>query len=297
MNPPAPHRPSEVKIIKARWLLSHAAGIVAAEARRRCRPLRWVIDSTKPPSSSKSDAFHSAWRVVTMAAGYVDHRVAAAFSAVPTSAPAPPAAPSPGPSRTRDYEFPPEVPLAWDPLEPRIMRHYRPGLSVECDRRRTAAIRWSSENHGGDIPDLSNYRGDEACLWLRLLSPNCMACLEFRTRHHHDCADSRGGDCDCGPLFLVRAGGATYSIQRDGELVPHIEPPLTLARIQWVDPSERRDTRGDERGFHGEYDRDRFGRLLVPASTPYLEFGNGTITFAEAGLPRPKTPPAPSDDE
>lgn len=300
MTPPDSSPPSYARIRKAEWLLNHAAGVVAEEARRQCRPLRWRLDSNKPPGTTRSDAFRDAWSAVSLAAGHVGHRVALPFSAVPTAPQEPPVVLSPGPSRTRDYEYPPETPNQWSPYGHRLMLG-RSGLDRETEDRHAAARGWSAENHGvGGIVDFRLIPGRhiDAHWHHAVCKVPATSSLDFRTWHHAQCASSTSSRlCDCSPVWLVRAGGAVYSIARDGALHPHVDPPVTLARIRWFDPSSPPVESGIRQGFQGEFDRDRFGRLLVPAGTPYLEFGNGTITFAEAGLPRPKIPPAACDHE
>lgn len=165
----------------------------------------------------------------------------------------------------------------------------RSGLDRETENRHEAARRWSAASHGvGGILDFRLIPGRhiDAHWHHGVCKVPATSSLDFRTWHHAECASSISSrPCDCSPAFLVRAGVAVFSIGRDGTLTPHADQPLTRDRIRWFDPSSPPVESGIRQGFQGEYDRDRFGRLLVPMGIPFLEFTNGTISFAEAGLP------------
>jgi hypothetical protein len=52
-----------------------------------------------------------------------------------------------------------------------------------------------------------------------------------------------------------------------------------------VDPG-RIEHPGDESGFAGEFSTDNQGMVLVPWNKPFIEFSNGSLSFADAGIPR-----------
>jgi len=193
------------------------------------------------------------------------------------------------PRRHRDYDLPSsKVSFDWDPLYDRIRLESDP-LEVEAEARlRAARDQWLRSVGRTCVRGLG-----------AVLDDNSEA-VQQRFAHHPRCGSRHPvpgvvrksaagklfnplGECDCDFQFLRRFGALTISIERHGR-VKQVHPPMLIRdRIRFVDP-DRGEQPGDESGFTGELATDNSGMVLAPWDRPFIEFGDGSISFADAGI-------------
>ncbi len=288
MTPPTQPLPTRARIERARHLLIRASRVVSEEADRQGRPLRWRLDSENPRTSSASAALRDASALVCEAAALVGHQVAATFTANPTPAPAPQPVASPGPTRPRSFAFPEGLPWKWHEITGRYVAGASP-KSLELDRRRDTAISWSERYGPTHFLNLRNH-GLRPGMDLFLLR-NCRT-VDWRTRHHLECASLDSWNCDCDMLIEFRIGAQVFRVAPEGSFAPITVAPLKRSDV--IFHRERSSLSSDQAGFPDEYPVDESGKTRVPLQ-PHLEYCDGTISFTEGSIPQSK--PTLSDDE
>jgi hypothetical protein len=204
---------------------------------------------------------------------------------------------SEGPRRHRGYDLPsPSSSFDWDPVFDRICYESTPLDEEVASRLRAARDQNRCSDHRPGAPVLAGL----------LDSSFASPVVEQRIAHHPSCASRHPvlgvvrktaagelfhplGTCDCGFLVLRRFGALTVSIERHGWVRQIHATMLTRDRIRFVD-CDRGEHPGDESGFVGELATDNSGMVLAPWDRPFIEFGDGSISFADAGIRRKHNP-------
>ncbi len=272
--------------------LETAVEVFAAEARRQGRSLRMRMDSARPRTSARSKAVRSVSSLVVETAAIIGRRLVVTFSHVHAPPPSLSPPPTPGPARHRVFEFPPAISSRWCEV---TGRYIEGATAVEREflRRRDGAIEWSGRCAPGALPRLADH-GLAAGDYTDPMGLQRGSTVEWRVTHHHECGLLESKECNCGMAVDFRIGAQVFRVERAGSFGPIIEPPIRRSDVEFF--RDRIPRGSDQKGFPGDFRRDRSGRLQVP-TRGYVEFGGGLISFEATNVTRFQESHPPADDE